>query len=111
MMNFDLENMTAAELRALMNDANTIRANKVANGFKHIADAMRDGRVENWVSHGRVAQSSGMSARQSSNWQNAKIAYECGLDPMPRYVTKHYVCEEDGSRLTIHKCYEGYTLR
>ena len=110
-MNINLNELTAAQLRALMNEANTIRANKVANGFKRVAEVLREDPIEDWVSHAQVAMISGMSARQSSNWQNAKIAHDCGLDPMPRNITKHYVCEEDGSRLTIHKCYEGYVLR
>lgn len=111
MMNFDLAKMTAADLRELMNAANLMRATKVADGFKRVAKTLKEDAPDGWVSHAQVAQMTGMSARQSSNWQNARIARDCGLDPMPRMVTKHYICEEDGSRLTIHKTYEGYVLR
>ena len=110
MMNFDLAELTAAELRELMNTADVIRANKVAKGFKHVAETLKADPLVEWVSHEQVAQMTGMSARQSSNWQNANIADKCGLDAAGRSITKHYICEEDGSRLTIHKTYGGYRL-
>lgn len=98
----DLKKMTAAELRWLESHVGQERKNAVKTGFRQVADELKVGNLDGMDAH-QVAALTGMTALQAANWQNKYKAMEAGLNKSWRTITKHYICEEDGSRITVSK--------
>lgn len=101
-MMMDLTKLTARELRDIENNIGTIRKNAVKAGFRHVADELRSGPMKEMDIY-QIAAVTGMSALQAANEKNVDKAIEAGLNKSWKTVTKHYVCEEDGSRITVSK--------
>ena len=102
MMNFNLAELTAAELRWLENNAGEARRNAVKAGFQQVADKLRQGNLEGMDIH-QIAALTGMTALQAANIDNKEKATEAGLNKSWKTITKHYICEENGSRITMTK--------
>lgn len=109
MMNFDLTKLTAAELRWLENNVGEARKNAVKDGFRQVADDLRIGNLEGMDIH-QIAALTCMTARQAANADNKEKAAEAGLNKSWRTITKHYICEEDGSRITVSKQVAYFSL-
>ncbi len=102
MMNFDLTKMTAAELRWLESHAGEARKSAVEAGFRQVANELKVGNLDGMDTH-QVAALTGMTASQAANWHNKVKAVEAGLNKGWKTITKHYICEEDGSKITLTK--------
>lgn len=101
-MMIDLTKLTAAELRWLEDHAGEARKNAVKAGFQKVADELRQGNLEGMDIH-QIAALTGMTALQAANAENKEKAAEAGLNKSWKTITKHYICEEDGSRITVTK--------
>ena len=109
MMNFNLNELTAAELRWLESHVGEARKIAVTAGFREVADELRQGNLEGMDIH-QIAAMTGMSALQAANAENKAKAAEAGLNKSWKPITKHYICEEDGSRITVTKEVAYFTL-
>lgn len=102
MMNFNLGELTAAELRWLENNVGEVRKNAVKAGFWQVATTLKQDNLDGMDIH-QIAALTGMSALQAANAENKEKAEEAGLNKSWKTITKHYICEEDGSRITMTK--------
>ena len=75
MMNFNLAELTAAELRWLENNAGEARRNAVKAGFRKVADELRASNLEGMDIH-QIAAMTGMSVLQAANAENKEKAAE-----------------------------------
>lgn len=102
MMNINLTELTAAELRWLENNVGEARKNAVKAGFQQVANELRIGNLEGMDIY-QIAALTGMTALQAANVDNREKARDAGLNKSWKTITKHYICEEDGSRITVTK--------